>query len=79
VRRYTCEVVNTQSELFVDYIEQGWAMVVHGDRQFPLPVDLLPPDVKPGDWVRVTASTDPEARRRLAQSIEDLQREVTTD
>lgn len=60
--------------LFVDAIDEGSARVLVDDQILTVPVALLPPAVREGDWVEMTVgviepppSDADERRRRLAK------------
>lgn len=62
------------TKLFVDAIEDGIARVLLGERDFSMPVDLLPAGAREGDWVELSVGVVPpppsdteQVRQRLAK------------
>jgi hypothetical protein len=60
------------TQIFVDEIEEGVARVLIDELALSLPVNLLPPGAREGDWVELAArvipppqsTQDTEARRK---------------
>lgn len=62
------------TRLFVDEVERDRARVLLGERVLELPLELLPPGVREGDWLQMEVGVIPapptdteERRRRLAK------------
>lgn len=59
--------------LFVDEIEDGMVSLLLGETALTLPVSLLPPELREGDWIELSGRVVPappqdtdERRHRLA-------------
>jgi len=60
----------TARQLFVDAIEEGRVRLLDGDQPLSLPLALLPPGVREGDWIELATAViapppdDTESRRK---------------
>jgi hypothetical protein len=52
--------------LFVDAIEDDEALVLLGERRWPMPRALLPPGAREGSWLRLSVDTS----QRIGEEIE---------
>ena len=59
--------------LYLDRFEEGMAVLIHDSREFAVPRELLPEDVREGDYLSLKLSIDPEKRAAAGQEISELQ------
>ena len=64
--------------LFVDRISDGVAALVYGEGEFTadVPVCILPPGTKEGDYIRASFVLDGEKKNRVKEEIDSLMDEL---
>jgi hypothetical protein len=66
------------TKIFVDEIEDGIARVLIDELALSLPVNLLPPAAREGDWVELAARVIP-APPQSAQDTEERRKRLAAD
>jgi hypothetical protein len=64
---------------FDRFEDNGWAVMLVGERSFNLPRELLPGDARPGDVFEMSLRPDPEETERRREKSRRIMEELLED